>query len=544
MDNRLDKSTNKVGGENMLKNSEELINFLNQEEVLIVLDSSAILDIYKHDQAYSHNLLKTYQINLDKVWVPNHVSVEVERNQHSVEASRKTEIDRLPKNINESIGKLKQNISALLKNPRKFNYPSIPTLDSQLESKIDELEQIVIDYENQVCSIVEDRQPGIVSEFLKELEKEDKIGTGYDIFDKLAIYTEGNIRYELNIPPGFKDAKPKDKKDEKNKKDKKYEIGTRKFGDLIIWKEILDKINSERQSLLFITSDVKCDWWELDEDKKIIDKHTMLNEEFEKITGLPEANFEMLFTGTFFNLMLGTEAFINQSYDETIELIVTDYSLNALEKVGQFVTVSDIGDDLNEKLSLDFEFSNGDFTTYVEEPFTELDVNEVTATDIIEVNVSNEEDYLKMSIELSSICDVDTKCTIYGDNEIDYRYDVYINYMMYITIPINENEDIDTDVRPYPIFNEENMLDLDNVEIDYEYGEIYQVITTSSPFDAEDEYDELCGKCKVRQGEYRMFDHEPLCSPCSEKMTPCPDCGLFFPSGSIGAFCDACAPNH
>lgn len=536
----------------MLKNSEELINFLNQEEVLIVLDSSAILDIYKHDRAYSHNLLKSYQINLDKVWVPNHVSVEVERNQHSVEASRKTEIDRLPKNINESIRKFKQNISALLKNPRKFNYPSVLTLSSQLESKIDELEQIVSDYENQVCSIVEDRQPGIVSEFLEKLKSSGKVGEGYDIFDKLAIYTEGNIRYELNIPPGFKDAKPKDKKDEKgkknkkDKKDKKDETGTRKFGDLIIWKEILDKINSDRQSLLFITSDVKCDWWELDEDKKIIDKHTMLNEEFEKVTGLPKTNFEMLFTGTFFNLMLGTEDFIDQSYDKTIELIVTDYSLNALDKVEQFITVSDIEDELNEKLNLAFEFSNGDFTNYVEEPFTELDVNELTDTDITEVNVSNEEDCLKMSIELTSICDVETKCTIYGDNEIDYGYDVYINYMMYITIPINENEDIDTetDGSPYLVFNEENMLDLDNVEIDYEYGEIYQVITTSSPFDADDEYDELCVKCKVRQGEYRTFEYEPLCSPCSEKMSPCPDCGLFFPSGSIGAFCDACATNH
>lgn len=519
----------------MLNSSEELINFLNQEEVLIVLDSSAILDIYKHDRAYSHNLLKSYQINLDKVWVPNHVSEEVKNNQHGVEASRKKEIDRLPKNINESIGKLKKKISSLLKNPRKFNYPSIPILNSQLESKIGELEQIVTDYKNQVCSIVEDSQPGIISEFLEELKSLNKIGNGYDIFDKLAIYTEGNIRYSLEIPPGFMDAKSKDKKDP---------TGTQKFGDLIIWKEILEKINLDKRPLLFITSDVKCDWWRLDNNNKIIDKHPKLDEEFEKITGLPKANFEMLFTGTFFNLMLGTENFINQSYNKTIELIITDYSLNALEKVEQFVTVSDIGDDLNEKLSLDFEFSNGDFTNYAEEGFTELEVIEVSDTYIIEVNVSNEEDCLKMSIELSSICDVNTERMIYGDNKVNYGYDVYINYMIYITIPINENEDTDTGESPYPIFNEENILDLDNVKIYYEYGEIYEVTTTSSPFDADDEFGEICVICKVRQGDYRTSVYEPLCSSCSEKMDPCPDCGLFFPSESIGAFCDACAPNH
>lgn len=113
--------------------------------------------------------------------------------------------------------------------------------------------------------------------------------------------------------------------------------------------------------------------------------------------------------------------------------------------------------------------------------------------------------------------------------------------MIYIIIPINEN--VDKDVSQYPIFNEENMLNLDNVETIYEYGEIFQVVNTSSPFDS-DEYNELCEICRVRQGEYRTFDHEPLCLSCSEEMTPCPDCGLFFPSGLIGAFCDYCASNH
>lgn len=88
------------------------------------------------------------------------------------------------------------------------------------------------------------------------------------------------------------------------------------------------------------------------------------------------------------------------------------------------------------------------------------------------------------------------------------------------------------------------MLDLDNGEIGYEYGEIYQVIITSSPFDADDEYDELCVRSKVRQGEDRTSDYEPLWVPCSEKITPCLDYGLFFPFGSIVAFCDVCAPNH
>lgn len=521
----------------MLKNSEELIQFLKQERVLIILDSSAILDIFKHDNAYSHNLLKSYQIHYDKLWVPNHVSVEVERNYRHVAKLRKKEIDSLPKKINESVETLKQNISSLIKNPQKFNYPFIPNLISELKSKIDELEQIVAGYKSQVSSIVEESQSEIFSDFLNELQDSEKIGMGYDDFDKLAIYVEGNIRYGLKIPPGFMDETPKDKKDA---------TGTQKFGDLIIWKEILEKVKSDKQPLLFITSDMKCDWWTLDHDKKIKDKHTKLNEEFEKVTGLSKDKFEMLFTGTFFNLMLGTEDFIHQSYDKTIELIVTDYSLNALNRMEELITISNVEDELNEKLNLDIEFSNGDFTNYIEESFTELVVNELSDTDIVEVNVSNEEDFIKMSIELSSICDVQTEFTVYGDNKINYGYDVYINYMIYISIPINEKDDISQDGNPYPVFNQENMLDLDDIEVEYEYGGIYEVHITSAPFDVEDTYDELelCVKCKIRQGAYRTYDYEPLCLSCSDKMDGCPDCGLFFSSESIGAFCDTCDSNH
>ncbi|HFP6581195.1 TPA: PIN-like domain-containing protein [Enterococcus faecalis] len=513
-----------------MKSSEELLSFLNCENALIVLDSSAILDIYKHDQAYSHNLLKTYQINLEQIWIPEQVNFEVEKNHRSVKASRKTEIKKLPQNINQAIVKLKQSITSTLKNPQKFNYPSVSTISDELEAKIAELENIVSNYHKQVCQIQEENQPDVIIDFLEQLKELNQVGKGYDIFDKISLYNEGKIRYKLNIPPGFMDAKSKDKKDE---------TGIQKYGDLLIWKEILDKINLAKRPLLFITSDVKRDWWELDNESKIIEKHPLLSEEFVKCTGLDTRQFEMLFTGTFFNLMLGTNDFINQSYDKTIELIVTDYSLNIMNRISSFKTLSDIEDELNEKLELDFEFSNGEFTMYLEETFVSLEVIEITNTQIIEADVSNEEGYLIMRIDLSSICDVNTECAVYGDHKVYYGYDVDISYTMNILIPLKEKELICSE-NSYPIFNEKNILELDKVEIEYEYNGINQVINTSSPYDIDEEYGELCIECQVEEGKHRTYNYEMICSNCSQKMDACPGCGLFFQKGSIGAFCQTC----
>ena len=65
---------------------------------------------------------------------------------------------------------------------------------------------------------------------------------------------EGQGRYKKEIPPGFKDAKDKD--------------GVRKYGDLIIWKEMLKFALKQSKNIIFITDDVKADWWETQDNKK------------------------------------------------------------------------------------------------------------------------------------------------------------------------------------------------------------------------------------------------------------------------------------
>jgi hypothetical protein len=79
------------------------------------------------------------------------------------------------------------------------------------------------------------------------------------------IYTEGETRYKNNIPPGFKD----------NKKE-----GNEKFGDLVVWKQIIDHIkhSDPPKDVIFVTDDDKEDWWLRHGGMK--NPHPMLIEEF------------------------------------------------------------------------------------------------------------------------------------------------------------------------------------------------------------------------------------------------------------------------
>lgn len=117
-------------------------------------------------------------------------------------------------------------------------------------------------------------------------------------------------RYKDQVPPGFMDGKNKD--------------GVRKYSDLIIWKEILNYARNQEKDIVFVTDDVKADWW--DE----AGFHAKLLAEFEK-TGrriTPMKSMKLL-------SLIATEYHIEKSDAVEIALRMTDkdYSEKIQERV-------------------------------------------------------------------------------------------------------------------------------------------------------------------------------------------------------------------
>lgn len=516
----------------MIANVQELVSFLEQDNLVIVLDSSAILDIYKHDQSHSSNLLKAYQLNQNKIWLPKHVDYEVDENYFSVRASRKDGLKNMPRDLSKTLVKFRKGVSSVLKNPVKFKYPTAVDINSLLENKINEIEEILSEHKDRVTTMDEEELSDVIKDFLTELRQSNQIGDGYDEFDKLAIYSEGVFRYKLGIAPGFKDIK----------KDKNDLTGTQKFGDLIIWKEVLSHIKDMQAPLLFITSDVKEDWWELDDNDRIIRQRMSLVREFEKYTELERDKFEMLSTGMFFNYMLGTIDFVNQDYYKTLELIATNYSLNLIDKFEDILSCEEIASDyLEEELELEWELSNEHFPMMIEEEFESIELTDIPYNEIIDIRFENDEDYFTFNVELEALCKVKTTHTVYDEHEINYEYDVNITYYIILNVPVNEKDFIDLEDLEDSVYTEENLLNKCDYEAEYIFDEIVYVEKTKDPFA---EIKERCTKCKVREGVYHTHDYELICSECSNYMTLCPDCGLFFEKGFIGAFCEGCESNH
>jgi len=109
---------------------------------------------------------------------------------------------------------------------------------------------------------------------------ENAVGPPYSREELSGIHKEGRNRYKERIPPGFGDAKEYGgKKDEPEC-----------YGDLVLWKQILDYAKETRRPVVLITEDrKKADWyWMVDPDNKdseLLGPHPKLVEEMLEVTG-------------------------------------------------------------------------------------------------------------------------------------------------------------------------------------------------------------------------------------------------------------------
>ncbi|MBP0029401.1 MAG: hypothetical protein J7529_13535 [Roseofilum sp. Guam] len=106
---------------------------------------------------------------------------------------------------------------------------------------------------------------------------EGKVGNPFTKEQLEEVYKNGEQRYADKIPPGYKD---KDKGDKLRHNGLVYQ---EKFGDLVIWQQILEKAKqmsegSEELSIIFITNDNKEDWWLIDHGKTIGPRRELIQE--------------------------------------------------------------------------------------------------------------------------------------------------------------------------------------------------------------------------------------------------------------------------
>lgn len=226
-------------------------------EALIVFDTNVLLDLYRVSPETSKELMDVIKKLNDRLWIPYQVGLEYHKELFSVIAGQ--------------IKKYKDAVNAInsiqISFAEKRNHPFLP---DELHSKTLGLFEELTTFFNTQCSKLDSyiMEESVKDDLCNQLE--GKIGDGFKQEDLEKIYVEGEVRYKCQKPPGFKDSKKPTIEE--------------KYGDLIIWKEIIEKSKSAKKHILFVSNDTKKDWF-VEFEGKTYGPHPSLIKEFQDLTG-------------------------------------------------------------------------------------------------------------------------------------------------------------------------------------------------------------------------------------------------------------------
>lgn len=242
---------------------------LSSKKVTVVFDTNILLNLYRYEKKIANDIvsqIKSLKRNdFFEVWLPHQVALEFNLQRKS---TFKTQ--------GKAVQMFKSDFDSFRKRVRGL---------AQVGGKNSELAPLQAElgpHFHEISNIIEKH-----FQKHKKTKRDDKvIDQVYEIFDGVVgenysldkmceLEKEGEYRYLHNIPPGF---------DDYGKEITYSYLGTKiesKYGDFILWSQLIDKAIDSQTALIFVTGDEKPDW----QSKDFGRVHPELINEFKLKTG-------------------------------------------------------------------------------------------------------------------------------------------------------------------------------------------------------------------------------------------------------------------
>lgn len=212
------------------------------QNCFFVFDTNVLTSIYKRSDDAKDALLKIIISLGDRLWIPHQVIYELLDNRASIVHKQSEIYAATVKDFKSMLGQFKSPISH-------------PFLSEDLYGEFLGVSDKVIAELESKQEFYTDRitNDDIKSAFFDLLT--GKVGEPFTDEQIKSIIKEGESRYANNIPPGFKDVN-------KHKDSVVFSDVRKRYGDLIIWKQIIHKAKAVGKPVIFVTGEQKEDWWE------------------------------------------------------------------------------------------------------------------------------------------------------------------------------------------------------------------------------------------------------------------------------------------
>lgn len=226
-------------------------------DAIFVFDTNVLLNLYRYQENTRDELLGVLSELSEKIWIPFHVALEFQRNRMKVIAAQGKKFSEIRKAIEKfevtvisDLGKLNLRKRHTLIDPDHF---------------LSEFEKLTKDFLNKLSAAQKTQQKLTEPDALKDkIESLFENRVGPPLPDQKTVdelFKNAEQRYKFKIPPGYMDSnKDEDSPDEFVHNNIIYK---RKFGDYLVWRQLLDFAKkSNNKTIVFVTDDAKEDWWQ------------------------------------------------------------------------------------------------------------------------------------------------------------------------------------------------------------------------------------------------------------------------------------------
>lgn len=235
------------------------------KEALIVIDTNVLLSLYRLPKTARDEFVSVLEGLKDRLWVPYQVALEFQRSRLTVIANERRNTEAALEACGELVEQVTNKVGALQIDKHGLGFESEPLLNDLdgANSKLIEAIKAVHAAQLEITATdpIREQIDGLLG---------DNVGDPPKSQEQLdALAKDGEARYEAKIPPGFADS---DKEKNPNNAAFVHDGLTypRKFGDLILWRQLIAHCKAKKQkAVLFVTSDKKDDWWWREQGKTV-----------------------------------------------------------------------------------------------------------------------------------------------------------------------------------------------------------------------------------------------------------------------------------
>ena len=262
---------------------------------LIVFDTNAWLDLYMIHPLALKEIIMKFEKEKELFWIPEQVYWEFCNHSRQKRENALNVIKSVSSNAREKVSHTNDQIKKELAHLKNNVILSDDKIINDIETKFNEIREL-IKRELEILNCEYQKRMGIITEeqdiIHKLVNAVYKTNPPYILTEvqRVKLYEEGELRIKYNIPPGLTDINKEDTNENV--------IYRRRYGDFLIWKDVLRKTEELVQtinaddilSIIFVENEKKGDWW-IRKEKPII--APILKEEFDFIAK-GKAKIEMM----------------------------------------------------------------------------------------------------------------------------------------------------------------------------------------------------------------------------------------------------------